>query len=322
MDCCCAVTHVESEPTAVDTSTGVVNKLRIQSPELRCGSHISIANGYSKAISDSPCRCVQIYLGGNTSYKRTQLSAAEQEAIRTVCASTRKTVYIHSSLVTNLATPEPSRQKLSLDSLTIELQTASNIGAGCVLHVGKVGTLNNVAERINELAADGVLQRSRNSQIPYTLLLENAAGQGSELGRDWEELRRLYEGLDRSVIGLCIDTQHAFASGMCRFDTHESVVNLFDEADAIVRGGISMIHLNDSSKAYSSRVDRHAALSAGYIWNRELEGLASLARLSRSYGLDLVSETGCGANDSAVISAVLSASDSIDIEAQRLLQSK
>src|SRR5690606_22896129 len=139
------------------------------------------------------------------------------------------------------------------------------------------------------------------SRVPFHLLLEIAAGQGSELGRSWEEIRHLYEALDYTRVGLCVDTQHAFASGMCSFQTHEDVVKLFDAANGIAPKGISMIHLNDSTKPFGSQVDRHASLRNGYIWSESDEGLKSLIKISKSYGMDLVSETDDPVSDSILV---------------------
>jgi endonuclease IV len=167
--------------------------------------------------------------------------------------------------------------------------------------VGKRGTVEEVASKLNTLQSEGLLNR-KDGPCPYPLLLETAAGQGTELGKSWEELRHLYEALDKSSVGICVDTQHAYAAGMSPLSDHESVVSLFDTASDICSSGISLIHLNDSARAYSSRVDRHAPLTRGYIWNREREGLLSLVCLSRDMALDLVLETGEIADLSTVAS--------------------
>jgi endonuclease IV len=137
--------------------------------------------------------------------------------------------------------------------------------------------------------------------VPFKLLLENAAGQGTELGRNWEEIRHLYEALDHTKIGICVDTQHAFASSMCSFQTHEDVVNLFDEASYITKQGISMIHLNDSTKQFKSNVDRHAPVSKGHMWYKEQESFNTLLDFAYGNCIDLISETSDPNNDINII---------------------
>jgi deoxyribonuclease-4 len=111
--------------------------------------------------------------------------------------------------------------------------------------------------------------------------------------------------MDSTRTGLCIDTQHAFASGMCKFETHEDVVKLFDAASYILPRGISMIHLNDSTKAFGSHVDRHAPLRQGFIWGENDEGLRSVVTLSRDHALDLVSETKNPFQDAMIVQTYL-----------------
>jgi deoxyribonuclease-4 len=116
-----------------------------------------------------------------------------------------------------------------------------------------------------------------------------------------EEIRKLYEAVDYSRVGLCIDTQHAFASGLCDFQSHESVVKLYDESYAVIRKGISLIHLNDSKKPFGSCVDRHEILKQGYIWNQSDVGLKALLRMAKDVGTDIISETSDPMADVAMI---------------------
>lgn len=88
---------------------------------------------------------------------------------------------------------------------------------------------------------------------------------------------------------------------MCSFQTHEDVVKLFDDANSITPKGISMIHLNDSAKEFGSQVDRHAALRTGHIWYHSDEGLKSLIKISKDYGMDLISETDNPIGDSMLV---------------------
>jgi deoxyribonuclease-4 len=186
-----------------------------------------------------------------------------------------------------------------------ELDVVAGLPAACVLHIGKVGTIETVASHINDLMMSGHLPLSTSSRVPFHLLLEIAAGQGTELGRNWEEIRHLYEALDRTRIGLCVDTQHAFASGMCKFETHEDVVKLFDMANYIAPKGISMIHLNDSARPFGSRVDRHAPLREGHIWSASDEGLVALLDRAKEYGMDLITETSNPIQDNIIVQSYM-----------------
>lgn len=272
--------------------------LQVCKGEERWGSHVSLLPTLYETVRAAPIPTVQMFLGSPYAYNRRAVPPADIEATRHHCQSHNMSLYCHCPYIANLAKTDNSR---SLQILRDELTVMKGVEGACVLHIGKVGTIAQVAEGINQLQREGYLPPGTSNRTPFHLLLEVAAGQGTELGRSWEELRHLYEALDHTCVGLCIDTQHAFAAGMCDFQSHESVVQLFDAAQSLHRRGIAMIHLNDSKKPYRSQVDRHAPLGQGHIWYHEQEGLGSLLRISRDMELDLISETGDTNTDRAVL---------------------
>lgn len=273
--------------------------LNVKKPECRCGGHVSLENTLYETIASYPGdKCVQLFLGDPTRYECRTITPQDKENTRVYCANNNKTFYIHCPYVANLAKPECTR---AINVVSKDLDAVSGLPAAAVLHIGKVGTIENVAQRINQIQINGHLPVSQSSRVPFHLLLEIAAGQGTELGRSWDEIRHLYEALDYTRVGLCVDTQHAFASGMSSLQTHEDVVKLFDNANGIAKKGISMIHLNDSAKEYQSQVDRHIALRSGYMWYHSDEGLKSLLNISKDYALDLISETNDPVSDSLLV---------------------
>lgn len=276
MSCCCDT--VERKLT-----------LDVRQSECRCGATVPLLSTLHETVSSyRQCRCLQLFLGNPETYDCRVVTKEDKERTRKYCQETDSSFYVHCPYLANLAKPDCSR---AVSVLSKELDVVAGLPAACVLHIGKVGTLENVAQRINDLLAHGHLPISNSKRVPYHLLLEIAAGQGTELGRSWEEIRKLYEALDYTRVGLCIDTQHAFASGMCRFETHEDVVKLFEESYAVLRKGVSLIHLNDSKKPFGSQVDRHEVLKQGYIWSASDVGLKALLRMAKEAGTDIVSET-------------------------------
>lgn len=267
----------------------------------RHGCHVRLLKTLYESISTqvSECKCVQLYLGNKTTYVCRNLTDADRKATLEYCEKHNKTFYVHCPLIANLS--KDTEYDKSMDVLGKELTQICGLPGSCVLHIGKLGTIENVSQRVNELCNNGSLKRTRFERVPYPLLLESAAGQGTELGCNWEEMRHLFEGLDKTCIGLCIDTQHAFASGMCDFKNHESVVKLFDECDALSYDGVSMFHMNDSKKEYGSRVDRHEVLGKGYIWYKNDFSLRSLLSIARDREVDCISETDDGVGDIATM---------------------
>jgi deoxyribonuclease-4 len=127
-------------------------------------------------------------------------------------------------------------------------------------HLNKITSLmslNRIADSINM-----ALERTEG----VTAVIENTAGQGSNLGFAWEHLAHIIERVeDKSRVGYCIDTCHSFAAGH-DLSSAEACAKTFAELDSIVslkylRG----MHLNDALKPLGSRVDRHASLGEGTI---------------------------------------------------------
>lgn len=176
--------------------------------------------------------------------------------------------------------------------LTKMLKEVEESPGSIVIHFGmraklekekKKSVIREIATRINKTKIPDSLNER-------TLLIENAAGETSELGDEISDYRRLFENLDHtSRIGVCVDTQHSFASGLCDFSDSSSIGNLFDLFEDF--GGIRLIHLNDSAVKCQGCCDQHMALGKGKIWKRQTESLIELCARCTGEEVDLISET-------------------------------
>lgn len=257
----------------------------------RIGGHLPLKSTLEDSVKQAEkynCKCVQIFLGSPQSYNCRTISDIDKEFTLNYCNSKDVSFYVHCPYTANLAGNKISE---SMGIVSKELDQIRGLPSSCVLHVGRLGTIETVAQNINQLREESKITRGISTRVPYTLLLETAAGQGTELGKSWEEMRHLFEGLDTTCIGLCVDTQHLFASGMCDFNSHESVVKLFDNSESIISKGISLIHMNDSKKDFGSRVDRHEILGKGFIWGKDQSSLRSLISIASEKKIDMISET-------------------------------
>ena len=127
-------------------------------------------------------------------------------------------------------------------------------------HLAKISEeecLTRIAESINLVL---------NKTHGVTAVIENTAGQGTNLGFKFEHLAYIIEKVeDKSRVGVCIDTCHTFASGY-DFLTPEGYDTVFADFEKIVGFKyLKGIHLNDSKKALASRVDRHESIGKGFI---------------------------------------------------------
>jgi len=234
------------------------------------GSHLSIAGGYYKAVDAAHavgCDCVQLFTKNNNQWRAKEITDGEVDQFRGALEA--KGIHhplSHASYLINLASPAEDLWRKSVESLVVELQRAEQLGIPyVVVHPGShttatekegialiVKALDDVAARTQKLAA-----------IP---LLENTAGQGSNLGWRFEQLGAMLAGVrDKSRVGVCFDTCHAFAAGYPLGTTEEfqATWKQFDQSVGI--GLLKAIHLNDSKRELGSRVDRHEHIGEGQM---------------------------------------------------------
>lgn len=279
--------------------------LLVTQADKRYGCHVGLQSTLCGTLQSIPdCKCLQCFLGAKYKYNCRTLTSADKRKTAQYCADNDKTFYVHCPYVANLSSDNPEYRDKSFDVVSKSLDQLKDLPGACVLHIGAKGTIENVGEYVNQLSNLGYLERKQHDRMPYPLLLEVAAGQGTSLGKTWEEMRHLYESIDKTNVGLCIDTQHVFASGMCDFEDHESVVKMFDHSDWISRKGVSMFHINDSDRPFASRVDRHAPLKQGHIWSVNDESLRSLVDICTDMNIDMIAETKDHENDFAVLAQI------------------
>ncbi len=201
----------------------------------------------------------------------------------------------HDSYLINLASPDDTLWKRSIDAMIDELQRASILGIRWVVsHPGAYTTtseatgLQRIVTALNEVHCQ---TRSEAAGI----LLETTAGQGTTLGWRFEHLAEILSGVnDNARLGVCFDTCHVFAAGY-KMSTQAEYRATMKEFDKIV--GLDQIrafHLNDSLKDCGSRVDRHAHVGQGKIG---LEPFGWLLRDRRFRKVPMVLETPKGQQD-------------------------
>lgn len=264
--------------------------VNVITPDCRCGCHIPWQGSLYETLVTFPCKSVQMFWGSPISYKITDITTKDKESSLKLCLDYDRTFYVHAPYICNLANPVNENHR-AISALEKLLRQVIGLPGAIVAHIGFGKDIIPVAETINQLEILGVLKHSPFPRVPFHFLLECASGKNNQLGHTWEDLRKLYEVLDKSKVGLCIDTQHAFSAGISNFENHESIVQVWENTEYINSHGISMLHLNDSCVPFGNGNDRHAPLGKGYIWGKEQDGLRALTSLARDMGLDMISET-------------------------------
>ena len=170
----------------------------------------------------------------------------------------------HDSYLINLGSPDKESLEKSRNSFIEEMHRCEQLGLDRLnfhpgSHLKKISEddcLKIIAESIN-------IALSKTAGV--TAVLENTAGQGSNLGYRFEHLRTIIDLVDdKSRVGVCIDTQHAFASGYNLLGEDFDIV-WKDFNNIIGFNFLKGMHLNDSKKELASRVDRHETLRNGLL---------------------------------------------------------
>ncbi len=194
----------------------------------------------------------------------------------------------HDSYLINLGSPDEESRTKSRGAFNDEMKRAELLGLKLLnfhpgSHLNKISEsdcLSYIAEGINI-----ALERTHG----VTAVLENTAGQGTNLGYRFEHLAEIISQVDdKSRVGVCIDTAHSLAAG---FDirTESGYYDLMEALDKIVGlGYIKGFHLNDSKKDLGTRVDRHEVLGEGYLGMTLFE---ALIKDPRTDNMPLILET-------------------------------
>lgn len=237
--------------------------------ELLIGAHMSIAGGLYRALERGQqvnCRTIQIFLKNSNQWNAKPLTAQDRELFRDHQNRFKiNPIVAHDSYLINLASPDDALYQKSLHAFIEEIRRAEFLGVPyLVLHPGAhVGS--GIDAGISHVAA-ALNQALVSVESSVTILLENTAGQGSNLGHRFEELAAIMGQIrDCNRIGVCLDTAHAFAAGydIRTQESYEATMDIFDQLIGI--GKIRVFHVNDSKKELGSRVDRHTHIGEGCI---------------------------------------------------------
>ena len=256
---------------------------------MKLGCHISISKGYPAAVESAyrlGCESFQFFTKNPRAFKGKAANPVDAETGRALLQKYGLVAVAHAPYITNLSTPDPELREISVASLKQDLENAEAYGAvGCVCHMGKhVGEgegagMTRMVETLDEL-----LEAYQGSCL---LLLENTAGQGSELGTTLEQCMEVRNRVAQPHrIGFCFDTCHGFAAGAYKPETWEDMVRMAREIG--YWDHLKAIHLNDSKFDHGSRKDRHESLGKGFIGEA---GMATILRSEALKGLPVVLET-------------------------------
>lgn len=239
---------------------------------LKIGSHVSLKGkdmflGSVKEALEYGATALMVYTGAPQNTRRKPIDEMNIEAAHTLLDASgisKEDVIVHAPYIMNLANGNPDKRAFAVDFLVKEIKRTDALGAKhMVLHPGahvKQGPEKGIAfivEGLNE-----AISRTKDSNVH--IALETMAGKGTEVGRSFDELAQIIDGIhDKDRISVCFDTCHTHDAGYLTRDNFDDVLAEFDDKIGIERIGV--IHVNDSKNVLGASKDRHENIGFGEI---------------------------------------------------------
>jgi deoxyribonuclease-4 len=257
------------------------------------GAHMSIAGGCHEALRlarEHGCATVQLFTKNSNQWAGKPLTEEDVATFRSALRGSKlKHPTAHDSYLINLASPDDTLYRRSVEAFVDELQRAERLGLSyLVTHPGAhVGSGEEAGLRKVAGALDEVHDRCAGFKVK--VLLETTAGQGSTLGHRFEHLADILGRVKAPErLGVCLDTCHVFAAGYPLGTDAEYDATLAEFDRLIGLKKLKFFHLNDSKKPLGSRVDRHEHIGRGHLG---LEPFRRLVNDPRFAKLPMVLET-------------------------------
>ena len=235
------------------------------------GAHVSASGGVFNAVQNAQnigAKAFALFTKNQRQWAAKPLDDETVEKFKNALSASGilpRHILPHDSYLINLGHPEEEARTKSMDAFLDEVQRCELLGLEKLnfhpgSHLGKISE-DECLERISDAINKTIAQTNG-----VKMVIENTAGQGSNLGWRFEHLAQIIDKVeDKSRVGVCIDTCHMFSAGY-DIRTREAYDKSWAEFDKIVGFKYLMgMHINDSKAKYGSHVDRHNSLGKGEI---------------------------------------------------------
>lgn len=233
------------------------------------GAHVSASGGVENAplnAKEIGANAFALFTKNQRQWVSAPLTAKSIALFGEYCAAGGfDAAYIlpHDSYLINLGNPDEEALQKSRAAFIDEMQRCEQLGLKMLnFHPGSHLNKISIEQCLDEIAANINLALSKTNGV--TAVIENTAGQGSNVGNRFEEIRYIIDRVDdKSRVGVCIDTCHTYSAG---YDIVGDYDGVFEEFGRIVGFEyLKAIHLNDTKKPLGSRVDRHESIGLGLL---------------------------------------------------------
>jgi deoxyribonuclease-4 len=256
---------------------------------MNIGCHVSIAGGIFNApqrATDLGAECFQIFTRSPQGGKAPELTPEVLEKFSTEMQKNNlQNFVVHTPYYINFASANNRIRYGSVSVVRDELERASLLGAKYVMtHLGSAGELpeDEATAKVSEM-----ISKTLEGYVGTTeLLIENSAGSGKIIGATFSQIAEIIKTVNHPKLnGICIDTQHSFASGYDWRDFEKTLAQIDCE---IGLEKIKLIHANDSLTECGSKKDRHAHIGEGLIG---AEAFQKIINFAEKQNIDMILET-------------------------------
>ena len=258
------------------------------------GAHVSSGGGVvhtPERAAAIGAKAFALFTGSSNRWTSKAISEADAQAFKDKCNEygyTPEVILPHDNFLINLGSPDEEKLEKSRKSFLEEMQRCMQLGLTMLnFHPGSHLKQIEPDECLKKIAESLNIILSETEGV--TAVIENTAGQGSNLGYDFAQIARIMELVDdQSRVGVCIDTCHAYSAGY-NLRTPEGYERTWEDFDrqigfAYLRG----MHLNDDKRELASRIDRHESIGKGTLGEEFFTRLMNDPRLD---GIPLILET-------------------------------
>ncbi len=244
---------------------------------MKLGAHNSIAGGLHNAVAECQSiggEAMQIFCKNQRQWTAKPITAEEAKLFTDAVAKAKiGPNMVHDSYLINLGTADAGKAASARGAFLDEYKRSEQLGIAYLnFHPGshvhedkKLRDDRKVRDAaLDRIAANLTTVQDETKGFRCKLVIENAAGQGTNVGNSWEEVRRILDGVgDRKRMGVTIDTQHSWACGYDWVGAYDDVWDSFK--DQVGMDTLVAFHLNDSKAECGERVDRHDTIGTGKL---------------------------------------------------------
>lgn len=268
------------------------------------GAHIGFEKHIYKTLQEAVKKhmfSVQFFLGNPYQIKRATIDDYDYKMCLKIVKRFPLHIYTHFPYIANLAGKSKKGSlawsgdskidnylRVVIKQIEYEMGCVSKIGGkGVVIHPGSYPDrgcgLDAIIKTLNKI------KFGKNDK----LLLENCAGEGNKLCKDFNEIAKVLNGVEnKNSVGVCLDTAHIWGAGIYDISTIKGVNTMFEEFDKIIGlDKLELIHLNDSCVKFGDKKDRHAEISKGCIWKDNIDVFYHLVDFAKSKNIPLILES-------------------------------